>query len=118
MKALRVLLTRLHVLMPAAAVAQDFPTKPIKLIVPFPPGGPNDIIARLVGQRMSEITKQPVVIDNRGGQAGVLGTDAIAKAAPDGYTIGIVSASALVISPSMEKVTYDVVKDFAPVTLV
>jgi tripartite-type tricarboxylate transporter receptor subunit TctC len=67
---------------------------------------------------MSEITKQPVVIDNRGGQAGVLGTDAIAKAAPDGYTIGIVSASALVINPTMEKVPYDVTKDFAPVTLV
>jgi tripartite-type tricarboxylate transporter receptor subunit TctC len=56
--------------------------------VPFPAGGPNDIIARVVGQRMSELTKQPVVIDNRGGQAGVLGTDAVAKAAPDGYTIG------------------------------
>jgi len=82
MKALRVLLTGLSVLLPAAAAAQDFPTKPIRLIVPFPPGGPNDIIARLVGQRMSEITKQPVVIDNRGGQAGVLGTDAIAKSTP------------------------------------
>jgi tripartite-type tricarboxylate transporter receptor subunit TctC len=67
---------------------------------------------------MSELTRQPVVIDNRGGQAGVLGTDAVAKAVPDGYTIGIVSASALVISPSMEKVAYDVHKDFAPVTLV
>src|SRR5258707_11550374 len=67
---------------------------------------------------MSELTRQPVVIDNRGGQAGVLGTDAVAKAAPDGYTIGIVSASSLVINPSMEKVPYDVVKDFAPVTLV
>src|SRR5438309_7973112 len=118
MRALRVLLAGLSVLLPAAAAAQDFPSKPIRLIVPFPPGGPNDIIARLVGQRMSEITKQPVVIDNRGGQAGVLGTDAIAKAAPDGYTIGIVSASALVINPSMEKVPYDVEKDFAPVTLV
>jgi tripartite-type tricarboxylate transporter receptor subunit TctC len=105
-------------LLPAAALAQDFPSKPIKLIVPFPPGGPNDIIARVVGQRMSEIVKQPVIIDNRGGQAGVLGTDAVAKAAPDGYTIGIVSASALVISPTMEKVAYDVQKDFAPVTLV
>src|SRR2546429_2575770 len=106
------------VLLPALASAQDFPAKPIKLIVPFPPGGPNDIIARLVGQRMSEIVKQPLVIDNRGGQAGVLGTDAIAKAAPDGYTIGIVSASALVINPTMEKVPYDVTKDLAPVTLV
>ncbi|MBE7608370.1 tripartite tricarboxylate transporter substrate binding protein, partial [Salmonella enterica subsp. enterica serovar 4:-:1,2] len=72
--------------MPALAGAQDFPAKPIKLIVPFPPGGPNDIIARIVGQRMSELTRQPVVIDNRGGQGGTLGTDAIAKAAPDGYT--------------------------------
>ena len=105
-------------LLPALATAQEFPAKPVKLIVPFPAGGPNDIIARLVGQRMSELTRQPVVIDNRGGQAGVLGTDAVAKAAPDGYTIGIVSASALVINPSMEKVPYDVEKDFAPVTLV
>src|SRR5215213_5602114 len=112
------LIALLLLLSPAVANAQDFPTRPIKLIVPFPAGGPNDIIARIVGQRMSELTKQPVIIDNRGGQAGVLGTDAVAKAAPDGYTIGIVSASALVINPSMEKVPYDVAKDFAPVTLV
>ena len=105
-------------LLPAAALAQDFPIKPIKLIVPFPPGGPNDIIARVVGQRMSELVKQPIVIDNRGGQAGVLGTDAVAKSNPDGYTIGIVSASALAISPTMEQVAYDVAKDFAPITLV
>src|SRR5882672_2065173 len=104
-------------LLPASAVAQDFPNKPIKLIVPFPPGGPNDIIARVVGQRMTELTKQPIVIENRSGQAGVLGTDAVAKAAPDGYTIGIVSASSLVINPSLEKVPYDVNKDLAPITL-
>jgi tripartite-type tricarboxylate transporter receptor subunit TctC len=104
-------------LMPVAVAAQDFPSKPIKLIVPFPPGGPNDIIARVVGQRMTELTKQPIIIENRSGQAGVLGTDAVAKAAPDGYTIGIVSASALVINPFMEKTPYDVVKDIAPITL-
>jgi tripartite-type tricarboxylate transporter receptor subunit TctC len=104
-------------LWPALAGAQDFPNKPIRLIVPFPAGGPNDIIARVVGQRMSELTKQPVLIDNRGGQAGVLGTDAVAKANPDGYTIGIVSASALVISPTMERVPYNVGRDFAPITL-
>ena len=104
-------------LLPAAGTAQDFPTKPIKLIVPFPPGGPNDIIARVVGQRMSELTKQPVIIENRSGQAGVLGTDAVAKAAPDGYTIAITSASSLVINPSLEKMPYDVRKDLAPVTL-
>jgi tripartite-type tricarboxylate transporter receptor subunit TctC len=104
-------------LLPATGSAQEFPTKPIKLIVPFPPGGPNDIIARVVGQRMSELTKQPVIIENRSGQAGVLGTDAVAKAAPDGYTIGITSASSLVINPSLEKMPYDVRKDLAPVTL-
>jgi tripartite-type tricarboxylate transporter receptor subunit TctC len=118
MSILKTLFTALSLLLPASLAAQDFPAKPIKLIVPFPAGGPNDIIARVVGQRMSELARQPVVIDNRGGQAGVLGTDAVAKAAPDGYTIGIVSASALVISPSMEKVAYDVPKDFAPITLV
>src|SRR3954451_16651887 len=107
----------LLLLLPVSAPAQDFPTKPIKLIVPFPPGGPNDIIARVVGQRMSELTKQPIVIENRSGQAGVLGTDAVAKAAPDGYTIGIVSASSLVINPSLEKVPYDVNKELATVTL-
>ena len=81
-------------------LAQDFPAQPIKLIVPFPPGGPNDIIARVVGQRMSEIAGQPVTIDNRGGAGGVLGTDAVAKAEPDGYTIAITSAGALAISAS------------------
>ena len=99
-------------------MADDFPTRSIRLIVPFPPGGPNDIIARIVGQRMSELTRQPVVIENRAGQAGVLGTDAVAKASPDGYTIGIVNASALAINPMMERVPYDVARDFAPVTLV
>jgi tripartite-type tricarboxylate transporter receptor subunit TctC len=118
MKFLGALATGLSLLLlPALAAAQDFPSKPIKLIVPFPPGGPNDIIARVVGQRMSELVRQPIVIENRSGQAGVLGTDAIAKAVPDGYTIGIVSASALVINPSMEKVPYDVRKDFAPIAL-
>jgi tripartite-type tricarboxylate transporter receptor subunit TctC len=105
-------------LAPVASIAQDFPNKPIRLIVPFPPGGPNDIIARVIGQRMSELIKQPVVIDNRAGQGGVLGTDAVAKAAPDGYTIGIASAGALAISPSMEKVAYDTLKDLQPITLV
>ena len=113
------LLTGLTLLLwPALAAAQDFPGRSIRLIVPFPPGGPNDIIARIVGQRMSELTKQPVVIDNRAGQAGVLGTDAVAKANPDGYTIEIVSASSLVINPTMEKVPYNVARDLAPVTLV
>jgi tripartite-type tricarboxylate transporter receptor subunit TctC len=105
-------------LAPTLAAAQDFPSKPIRLIVPFPAGGPNDIIARVIGQRMSELTKQPVVIDNRGGQGGVLGTEAVAKAKPDGYTIAISSAGALAISPSMEKIAYDPLKDLQAITLV
>lgn len=105
-------------LLPSLASAQNFPAKPIRLIVPFPAGGPNDIIARVIGQRMSELSGQPVLIDNRGGQGGVLGTDAVSKAAPDGYTIAISSAGALAISPSMERVAYDTQIDLAPVTLV
>ncbi len=101
------------------AGAQEFPSKPIKLIVPFPAGGPNDIIARTVGQRMSELLKQPILIDNRAGAGGVLGTDAVAKADPDGYTIAITSAGALAISTSLqEKVPYDPLKDFKHITLV
>jgi tripartite-type tricarboxylate transporter receptor subunit TctC len=101
-----------------AASAQDFPNRPIRLIVPFPAGGPNDIIARVVSLRMAEILKQTIVIDNRGGQGGVLGTDVVAHATPDGYTIAITSAGALAISPSMEKVAYDTLKDLQPITLV
>jgi tripartite-type tricarboxylate transporter receptor subunit TctC len=110
--------TGLSLLLPALAAAQDFPDRQIRLIVPFPAGGPNDIIARVIGQRMSELIKQPVLIDNRGGQGGVLGTDAVAKANPDGYTIAISSAGALAISPSMEKVAYDTLKDLQAITLV
>jgi len=105
-------------LTPALASAQNFPDHTIRLIVPFPPGGPNDIIARVVSQKMQAILKQTIIIDNRGGQGGVLGTDLVAKAKPDGYTIAVASAGALAISPSMEKVAYETLKDLAPVTLV
>ncbi|MFZ1968881.1 MAG: tripartite tricarboxylate transporter substrate binding protein [Bradyrhizobium sp.] len=119
MKISRALLTGLVLLLSAASAgAEDFPARQIRLIVPFPPGGPNDIIARVIGQRMSEITNQPVIIDNRGGQGGVLGTEALAKATPDGYTIAISSAGALAISPTMERVAYDPLKDLQAVTLV
>src|ERR1700732_3288729 len=111
MRVLATLVTGLSVLLlPASVAAQDFPNKPIRLIVPFPAGGPNDIIARVIGQRMSELIKQPVLIDNRGGQGGGLGTAAAAKAHPDGYTIAISSAGALAISPRMGKVAYDTLK--------
>jgi len=117
-KIVRALLLGLALLCPAYAMAQDFPNRTIHLIVPFPPGGPNDIIARVVAQKMQDILKQTIVIDNKSGQGGVIGTDFVAKAAPDGYTIGIVSAGALAISVSMEKVAYETLKDLAPITLV
>jgi tripartite-type tricarboxylate transporter receptor subunit TctC len=118
MRILCALLTGLSLLPAAPADAEDFPARQIRLIVPFPPGGPNDIIARIVGQRMSEIAKQPIIIDNRGGQSGVLGTEVLTKAKPDGYTIVITSASSLAISPTMEKIAYDPLKDLQPITLV
>ena len=118
MKFLGALAAGLLLVLPAPVVAADFPDKTIRLIAPFPAGGPNDIIARVIGQRMSELTKQPVVIDNRGGQGGVLGTEAVAKAKPDGYTIAISSAGALAISPGMEKIAYDPLKDLQTITLV
>jgi tripartite-type tricarboxylate transporter receptor subunit TctC len=106
-------------LLPGAVAAQTYPSRSIKLVVPFPPGGPNDIIARVVAQRMSELLGQTVVIDNRGGAGGVVGTEAIAKAAPDGYTIGIASAGAIAISASLvERVPYDSTKDLTAITLV
>jgi tripartite-type tricarboxylate transporter receptor subunit TctC len=116
---LRILVLAAAIAMVGSAHAQDFPSKPIRLVVPFPPGGPNDLIARVVGQRMSEILKQQVVIDNRGGAGGVTGTDVVAKAAPDGHTIAITSAGALAISIALqEKLPYDTLKHLKPVTLV
>ena len=117
--ALRILCIGVAVFASVAASAQEFPSKPIRLIVPFPPGGPNDLIARVVGQKMSELLKQQVVIDNRGGAGGVTGTDAVAKAAPDGHTIAITSAGALAISIALqEKLPYDTLKHLKPITLV
>jgi tripartite-type tricarboxylate transporter receptor subunit TctC len=118
-KAFRLSLVALCIaLCPALSQAQNYPTRTIRMIVPFPAGGPNDIIARVVSQRMSQILNQAIIIDNRGGQGGVLGTDLVAKAAPDGYTIALTSLGALAISPSLEKVAYDASKDLAPVSLV
>jgi tripartite-type tricarboxylate transporter receptor subunit TctC len=104
---------------PLPAKAQDYPTKPIRLVVPFPPGGPNDIIGRVVGQKMQELLGQPIIIDNRPGAGGALGTDNVAKSEPDGYSIAIASAGALAISTALqEKILYDPLKELAPITLV
>jgi tripartite-type tricarboxylate transporter receptor subunit TctC len=104
---------------PALGQAQEYPAKPIRFVVPFPPGGPSDIISRVLGQKMQELLGQLVIIDNRAGAGGVLGIDNVAKAEPDGYAIGLASAGALAISTSLqEKMLYDPLKDLAPITLV
>lgn len=106
-------------LLPQTSLAQDFPNRPIKLIVPFPAGGPADTIARVVGGKMQDLIGQPVVIDNRGGAGGITGVDAVAKAEPNGYTIGITSPGAIAINPSVQtNLPYNVQKDLKPISLV
>jgi tripartite-type tricarboxylate transporter receptor subunit TctC len=106
-------------LLPLAAAAQTYPTKPIRLIVAFPPGGSTDIIARLVAQKLGDRLGQQVVIDNRGGAGGTIGTEIAARAAPDGYTLTMGTTSTHVIAAGVyEKLKYDPLKDFIPLTLV
>jgi tripartite-type tricarboxylate transporter receptor subunit TctC len=101
---------------PALALAQaNYPTKPIRMIVTFPPGGSTTIIARMLGQKLGDSWGQQVVVDNRGGGNTIIGTEAMVKAAPDGYTLLHVTTTH-VINPSLLKTPYDAVKDFAPVT--
>ena len=104
---------------PAATYAADtFPSRPIRLIVPYPPGGGTDIVGRVLGEKLSANLGQPIVVDNRGGAGGVLGTEIVAKAVPDGYTLLLVPTSH-VINPSIyAKLPYDTAKDFAPITMV
>ncbi len=101
------------------AGAGGYPDRPIHLIVGFPPGGINDIVARLVGHKLSEALGQPIVVENRAGAGGTIGADAVARAAPDGYTLLLGSVSNLAMAPSQYKnLPYDPSKSFAPVALV
>jgi len=107
----------LGLLAAACAWAEDWPTKPVRFIVPYPPGGGTDVIARILQQPLSEGLGQQVVIENRGGAGGALGTEAVAKAAPDGYTL-LFTLSSHTINPLLYKLDYDVEHDFAPVSLI
>ena len=100
--------------MPLAA--QPYPSKPVRIIVPFPPGGGVDVVARVVGRKLSDTLAQPVIVENRGGASATLGADVVAKAPPDGYTIGLFT-STLLMTPALQKVPYDTIKDFSPVIL-
>ena len=108
----------LAVLQAAAQVSQKWPERPIRFIVPFQPGSSSDTVARVVGQKLSERLGQQLVIENRVGASGNIGTEAVARAEPDGYTIGLANTSTHVIAASLSSnLTYDPVKDFAPVAM-
>jgi len=100
------------------AQAQAFPTKPMRLVVPYPPGGVTDILGRALAQLMGDQLGQSVIVDNKPGAGGAIGTDAIAKSAPDGYTFGLGASSTHVLNPMLYKLNYDPIKDFSPIGLV
>ena len=116
---LRALFASLLAFAASLAAAQNYPSKPVHLIVPFPPGGPTDIVGRLVAQKLAEGLGQPVVVDNRPGAGGTVGSTAAAKAAADGYTLLYGSTSTLAIAPSLyHDLAYDPRSAFAPISLV
>jgi tripartite-type tricarboxylate transporter receptor subunit TctC len=115
----RVVSSLLALLIAGSAAAQaPYPEKPIHIIVGFPPGSQPDIVARLLGRNLTETLERPVVIENVTGAAGNIAAERVAKAAPDGYTLGLLSQTHLVVNPSLYQLPYDPVKDFAPVTQV
>ncbi len=117
----RLLTTALWAALMALALpvaAQSYPARPIKIVVPFPAGGTSDVLARLLGQKMTENWGQPVVVENKPGSSGNLGADAVAKSAPDGYTLVLMDVGNLVISPALFKLPFNVEKDFSPVAMV
>lgn len=102
---------------PAQSPAASYPDKPIRMIVPFAAGGPTDMLARAIGQKLTERWGQPVIIDNRPGAGGNIGAELASKAAPDGYTLMLATAGILAVNPSLSKVRFDTLKDFVPITL-
>ncbi len=103
----------------ASASAQSYPVRPVRLVVPFPAGGGSDVVGRIVAQKLTERLGQQVIVDNRAGAGGSIGTEAVVKSAPDGYTVVLASTSEIAINPSLySKLNYDTVKDLVPVAMV
>ena len=104
---------------PGTVLAQAWPSKPIRVVVPYPPGGTTDVLARTIGERMTEAWGQPVVVDNRSGAGGLIGTDHVAKAAPDGYTLVLGNNQTHAANAAMfDRVPFDLLRDFEPVAMV
>jgi tripartite-type tricarboxylate transporter receptor subunit TctC len=106
----------ISMLLPGAAMAQDYPTRPVKVIVPFGAGGPADIFGRLIAQHLSDALKQPFIVENRPGAGAVVGTDAVAKAEPDGYTLLLMSNTHTTNESLIPNKPYDLMRDFAPIS--
>ena len=100
------------------AQAQSWPTRPVRMIVPFPAGGPSDVMTRVLCDKLSQALAQPVVVENKPGAGGSIGADFVAKSAPDGYTLLMATASTHSVGPNLQKLAYDPVKDFTPVVYV
>ena len=105
-------------ILPLLAGAAEFPAKPIRVIVPWPAGGSTDTLARIIGQRMTTVAGQQVVVDNRAGAAGTIGVDMAAKAIPDGYTITIIEGAHVILPATTARMPYDLARDFMPLTLI
>lgn len=103
-------------LVSTAAFAQSYPVRPVKVVVPYPPGGPTDIVARVLAQKLSEQTGQQFLVDNRAGAGGNIGAEAVARSAPDGYTLLVATTAHAINRSIFKQLGYDVVKDFAPIT--
>ena len=101
----------------AGVAAAQYPSKPVRFVAPYPAGGVNDIVARILGQRMAQALGQPWIVDNRPGRGGNIGTDGVAKSPPDGYTLVHGGMGSLTLGPFLSKVPYDTLHDFAPITL-
>ena len=100
------------------ARAQAWPAKPVRMIVPYPPGGVSDVVARALGEQLAPLFGQPVIVENKAGASATIGMDALAKSAPDGYTLAFSAISPLVLSPAVGKVPYDAERDFTPIVSV
>src|SRR5580704_2212072 len=114
--ALAFLVLTLLAAIPRPAAADDYPSRTIRLIIPFPPGGSNDVVGRIVANQLGQKLGQQVFVDNRAGAGGVVGSDVAAKATPDGYTLLVVSI-AHAVNPWLYKLPYDPAKDFVPVSI-
>ena len=109
--------TAITSILPAPVLADDFPSRPVTMIVPYPPGGPTDAVGRIIAQGLQDALGRPVIVENIGGAAANLGTERVARATPDGYTIGLGNSATHVVNAAIYPLKYDVVKDFEPISL-